>query len=130
MTSFFPNKCAAFSNNFLSRQLLTLPNVTGRTLSAPGAIGSFLGPDSGPVVGGFAAQAKGWEWPFLGLLWINGITFLLLFCLLPETLGLTVLVCRAERLRKLTGNTEIKSQTELNKRAGSTFARVALAPTT
>ncbi|KAL8286804.1 hypothetical protein RQP46_004332 [Phenoliferia psychrophenolica] len=89
------------------------------------AIGAVLGPCTGPVIGGFAAQKNGWKWPFYELLWISGFALLVLFFFLPETLGSTVLVRRAERLRKLTGNKELKTQTELDEAVGSTLTSMA-----
>ncbi|KAM0788476.1 hypothetical protein ACM66B_001609 [Microbotryomycetes sp. NB124-2] len=85
------------------------------------ALGGVLGPCFGPVVGGFAAQAKGWRWPNLELLWLSGFAFIVLFCLLPETYEPTILYRRAQRLRKLTGNHFLKSRAELETQAGDTF---------
>ncbi|KAK0492776.1 major facilitator superfamily domain-containing protein [Armillaria luteobubalina] len=34
------------------------------------ALGAVAGPITGPVIGGFAAQANGWRWPQYELLWI------------------------------------------------------------
>ncbi|GJN87518.1 hypothetical protein Rhopal_000469-T1 [Rhodotorula paludigena] len=78
------------------------------------AIGAVCGPIAGPVIGGFAAQGMNWRWPFLELLWISGFAFVVLFFLLPETFEPTILVRRAERLRKLTGNPLLKAPAELD----------------
>lgn len=75
--------------------------------------------------GGFAAQANGWRWPIYELLWISGASLLLLAFFLPETLGSTILLRRAERLRKLTGNEMLKTQTELDATADETILDVA-----
>ena len=85
------------------------------------ALGAVAGPITGPLIGGFAAQANGWKWPIWELLWISSFAFLVLFFLLPETLESTILLRRAERLRKLTGNQLIKTRTELDRKEGETF---------
>ncbi|KAJ7642040.1 putative caffeine resistance protein [Roridomyces roridus] len=76
------------------------------------SLGATAGPIMGPVIGGFAAQAKGWRWPMLELLWIASFSLIFLALLLPETNGPTVLLRRAERLRRLTGNKELRTATE------------------
>ncbi|GAA5828441.1 hypothetical protein JCM11251_006252 [Rhodosporidiobolus azoricus] len=77
------------------------------------AIGAVCGPIAGPVIGGFAAQEMNWRWPFLELLWISGVAFVVLFFLLPETYEDTILLRRAQRLRKLTGNPLLKAPCEI-----------------
>jgi DHA1 family multidrug resistance protein-like MFS transporter len=68
----------------------------------------------GPVISGFAVQAKGWRWGLWEIVWLNApIMFaFLFFC--PETSADYILRARAARLRKLTGNPNIKSQSEIN----------------
>ncbi|GAA5910653.1 hypothetical protein JCM6882_001050 [Rhodosporidiobolus microsporus] len=77
------------------------------------AIGAVCGPIAGPVIGGFAAQEMNWRWPFLELLWISGFAFVVLFFLFPETYEDTILLRRAQRLRKLTGNPLLKAPCEV-----------------
>uniref|UniRef100_A0A0W0FIR5 Major facilitator superfamily (MFS) profile domain-containing protein n=1 Tax=Moniliophthora roreri TaxID=221103 RepID=A0A0W0FIR5_MONRR len=69
------------------------------------SLGAVAGPILGPVIGGFAAQAKDWRWPIYELMWISALAILFLSFLLPETYEATILRKRAQRLRKLTGNT-------------------------
>jgi DHA1 family multidrug resistance protein-like MFS transporter len=76
------------------------------------ALGAVAGPITGPVIGGFAAQAKSWRWPMMELLWITSFSVLFLSLLLPETYGPTILLRRAQRLRKLTGNPELRTAEE------------------
>ncbi|KAK0492784.1 major facilitator superfamily domain-containing protein [Armillaria luteobubalina] len=71
------------------------------------------------VIGGFAAQANGWRWPQYELLWIAGFALIFLLLLLPETYEPTILLKRAQRLRKLTGNQELRSQGEKDKEGES-----------
>ncbi|KAI0062505.1 MFS general substrate transporter [Artomyces pyxidatus] len=74
---------------------------------------AIAAPTLGPVVGGFAAHAKGWRWTIWELLWLCGFTVVILFFFYPETSHTNILYRRAQRLRRLTQNPEIKSQTEV-----------------
>ncbi|GAA6031785.1 hypothetical protein JCM8097_001989 [Rhodosporidiobolus ruineniae] len=85
------------------------------------AIGAVLGPIVGPVIGGFAAQGMNWRWPFLELLWISAFAFVVLFFLFPETYEDTILLHRAQRLRKLTGNPLLKAPSEVGQAADATI---------
>lgn len=74
---------------------------------------AVLGPSLGPVFGAFAAQAKGWRWPIWELAWASGFAAIWLIIWLPETLPDTILLKRAQRLRKLTGNERLRSLSEI-----------------
>ena len=78
-----------------------------------GACG-ILGPVLGPLIGGFAAQAKGWRWTIWELAWLTSVVFVLLFVLMPETSAANILYRRAKRLRKATGDGRFKSQAEID----------------
>ncbi|BGP46833.1 hypothetical protein JCM10450v2_002683 [Rhodotorula kratochvilovae] len=88
------------------------------------SIGAVCGPIAGPVIGGFAAQGMNWRWPFLELLWISGFAFAVLFFFLPETLEATILIRRAERLRKLTGNPLLKAPAEVDQGEDDKLSKV------
>ncbi|KAF8311343.1 MFS general substrate transporter [Clavulina sp. PMI_390] len=77
------------------------------------AMGATGGPVLGPIVGGFAATAKGWRWPLWELSWISGFTAVFLSLFFPETLPDKILLKRAQRLRKLTGNENLRSMSEI-----------------
>ena len=97
--------------------------------------GAVCGPHFGPLLGGFAFQANGWQWPLwyalsppfhaspagavrkdrqinVGrvLTWLAAGTLLLITVCLPETSWKTILYRRTMRLRRLTGNQELKCQ--------------------
>ncbi|KUJ08030.1 MFS general substrate transporter [Mollisia scopiformis] len=78
-----------------------------------GAFG-ILGPVLGPLVGGFAAQAKGWKWTIWELTWLCSVVLVVLFFLMPETNPDNILYRRARRLRKATGDKRLKSQSEID----------------
>jgi multidrug resistance protein len=71
------------------------------------------GPALGPVIAGFAAQYKGWRWQFWELLWLSGGALLFLAFTMPETSSENILYRRAQRLRNVTGNKDLKSQGEI-----------------
>ncbi|GJE98392.1 MFS general substrate transporter [Phanerochaete sordida] len=77
------------------------------------SIAAMCGPTLGPLVGGFAAQAEGWTWTIWMLLWLGAVTWVFLALLMPETSSQAILYRRAVRLRKLTGNANLKSQAEI-----------------
>ncbi|KAI0317443.1 major facilitator superfamily domain-containing protein [Amylostereum chailletii] len=72
-----------------------------------------LGPVMGPLVGGFAANAKGWTWTIWELTWLSGTALVILFFFFPETSPANILFRRAARLRKATGNPNLKSESEI-----------------
>lgn len=77
------------------------------------ALSAFMGPSLGPLISGFAVSAHDWRWSMWELLWIVGFAEILLLTLMPETSHPTILLRRAKRLRKLTGNNKIRSMGEL-----------------
>ena len=77
------------------------------------AAAAYSGPALGPLMAGFADTLSTWRWSFYELLILSGATFILLFICLPETNPETILLRRAQRLRKLTGNTALRSASEI-----------------
>ena len=77
-------------------------------------LSAVCGPVLGPLIGGFATQAEGWEWTIWELLWLSGFALGFLIFLLPETSSANVLYRRARRLRKLTGRKDLKCQPEID----------------
>lgn len=72
------------------------------------------GPALGPIISGFSVPAENWRWALWEILWLAGPVFLIMFFMLPETSSSNILLRRAARLRKLTGNPILKSQAEIN----------------
>ncbi|KAJ5797757.1 uncharacterized protein N7503_007053 [Penicillium pulvis] len=70
-------------------------------------------PVLGPMLGGFAAAAKGWTWTIWQLVWASGLAFVLLFFGLPETFAPNILARRARRVRRITGNSQYMSESEI-----------------
>jgi len=77
-------------------------------------LSAVQGPVLGPLLGGFAIQAKNWRWFAWILLMLDGACFLVLLWTMPETSSTNILTRRAQRLRKLTGNDKLRSQGEID----------------
>ncbi|KAI9813733.1 MAG: hypothetical protein M1832_006106 [Thelocarpon impressellum] len=78
------------------------------------ALFATAGPALGPIVSGFSVPVKGWRWSMWELLWFAGPALILLFCCLPETSSSNILLRRAARLRKISGDNRLKSQSEID----------------
>ena len=70
------------------------------------------GPGMGPLLSGFAVQEKGWHWIVWPLLCGTGLTWILVFFLMPETYGDAILTRRAIELRRVSGNEHLRSRGE------------------
>ncbi|KAF2098191.1 MFS general substrate transporter [Rhizodiscina lignyota] len=76
-------------------------------LSAPMMVYSaspFMGPEIGPLVGGFINQYTNWRWSFYILLIWAGVQLALITFFVPETYHPVLLRRKAQELRKSTGN--------------------------
>jgi DHA1 family multidrug resistance protein-like MFS transporter len=77
---------------------------------------AWAGPALGPLMAGFAVSAKTWRWSLWELVWMAGPTILILFAVTPETSSPNILLRRAKRLRLMTGNEKLQSQSEIDQR--------------
>lgn len=75
---------------------------------------AFCAPACGPLLSGFAVMTKGWRWSLWEILWMAGPVFVLMVIAFPETSSPNILLRRADRLRKLTGDNMLKSQSEID----------------
>ena len=76
-------------------------------------ISAVFGPALGPLIGGFAAENKGWKWTIWELMWLSGFCFVFLFFFLPETSSSNILYRRTVRIRALTKNPKVKCEPEI-----------------
>ena len=76
-------------------------------------ISAVFGPALGPLIGGFAAENKGWKWTIWELMWLSGFCFVFLFFFLPETSSSNILYRRTVRIRALTNNPKVKCEPEI-----------------
>lgn len=84
------------------------------------ALAATCGPAMGPVISGFSVPAESWRWSLWEILWLSGPIFLSMFLFLPETSSSNILLRRAQRLRKLTGDSRLKAQSEIDQANTST----------
>ncbi|OAL53262.1 MFS general substrate transporter [Pyrenochaeta sp. DS3sAY3a] len=74
------------------------------------SIGPLLGPVIGPVCGGFLVQNASWRWVFWILAIAGGLVGIVLLIVGRETYHPTLLARKAARLRKETGNENLRSK--------------------
>jgi DHA1 family multidrug resistance protein-like MFS transporter len=88
---------------------------------------TFIGPALGPVISGFLELKENWRWTFYVLLWLGGITELLMFTI-PETLPSIVLRNKARRIRalKIQGFEDVKAPVEVTDRTLASMFKVSL----
>ncbi|PYI00744.1 MFS general substrate transporter [Aspergillus sclerotiicarbonarius CBS 121057] len=73
------------------------------------AMGPILGPVVGPVAGGFLAEDEGWRWVFWVIAIATGVMTILCMIWYRETYAPVILERKAARLRKETGNPNLRS---------------------
>ena len=91
--------------------LLYLPYAITVWVSA-----AYCGPALGPLLSGFAVTAKGWRWSLWEILWIAGPVFILMSCSCRRPPPPTSSFAAPPRLRKLTGDTHLRSQSEIDQK--------------
>ncbi|KAH8649562.1 major facilitator superfamily domain-containing protein [Ilyonectria robusta] len=113
LPGFFGSPCLASGGASLGDiySLMALPYALMAWVAA-----AYCGPALGPLISGFAVPAKSWRWSLYESIWASAPIFILMFLLLPETSGANILLRRAKRLRKLTGNESFMSQSEIDQR--------------
>jgi DHA1 family multidrug resistance protein-like MFS transporter len=77
---------------------------------------AYCGPALGPLLSGFAIMAKSWRWSLWEIVWMSSPVLVVMLLCLPETSTPTILLHRARRLRKLTGDKRILSQSEITQK--------------
>ncbi|KAK5075024.1 hypothetical protein LTR64_001229 [Lithohypha guttulata] len=91
-------------------------------------LGPVIGPIIGPVAGGFLAESLGWRW----ILWVftiaYGLCVLLGFVFLRETYAPVLLQRRVLRLRRTTGNADLRSKLDNQLSARVQFLRAIVRP--
>jgi MFS transporter, DHA1 family, multidrug resistance protein len=121
LTGFMGSPCLATGGASMGDMygLLKLPYALTAWVAA-----SFCAPALGPLLSGFSVSAESWRWALWEVLWGAAPILLLMFISLPETSASNILLRRAQRLRKLTGNPMYKSQGELDQE-NMTISQVA-----
>lgn len=76
----------------------------------------FMGPAIGPLVGGYLGDAAGWRWLYWLQLIVSGVAWAVITFTVPETYAPSILLKRAKKMRKETGDTKLVTETELDAR--------------
>ncbi|KAI1060387.1 hypothetical protein LB506_007150 [Fusarium annulatum] len=71
--------------------------------------GPLFGPVLGPIVGGLVVEHLGWRWCFYLILILAGAVTLVTFLFMHETSSINILKSKAARLRKETGNPNLRA---------------------
>ncbi|MCJ1470930.1 hypothetical protein MMC07_009578 [Pseudocyphellaria aurata] len=74
------------------------------------ALGPLMGPVIGPVAGGYVTQSIGWRWVFWIIAIVSGVFSVAALVLLRETYHPTLLQRKTNKLRKETGNLNLRSK--------------------
>lgn len=113
LQGFFGSPCLATAGASMSDMYseLYLPYPVGVWVTF-----AFIAPAFGPILAGFSVIKEGWQWSMWELLWISGPIFVVWLSFLPETSANTILRRRAARLRRKTGNPNIRTQAEMKRR--------------
>ncbi|KAJ9604659.1 hypothetical protein H2200_010773 [Cladophialophora chaetospira] len=83
------------------------------------------GPALGPLISGFAVSAKNWHWSLWEMVWMSSPLVIILILFLPETSAANILLRRAQRLRKVTGDPRFQAQSEIDQK-NLTFRNIAV----
>ncbi|KAI4194833.1 MAG: hypothetical protein LQ350_007546 [Teloschistes chrysophthalmus] len=92
------------------------------------AMGPLMGPVIGPVAGGFLSQAKGWRWVFWLIAIVAGAITIMAFLLLRETYPPILLERRAAKLRRETGNPNLRAKLSVDLPPRELFKRAIIRP--
>ncbi|KAM3417971.1 hypothetical protein BST61_g6183 [Cercospora zeina] len=111
LQGFFGSPCLATGGASLQDmyRLIKLPYVL-----CIWAFAATCGPALGPLIAGFSVAAEDWRWSLWEMLWLSGPVFVGMLIFLPETSTANILLRRAQRLRKLTGDSRLKAQSEID----------------
>ncbi|KAL7915668.1 major facilitator superfamily domain-containing protein [Trichoderma velutinum] len=113
LQGFFGSPCLASGGASLGDMysLMALPYAMMSWVAA-----AYCGPALGPLLSGFAVPKESWRWSLFESIWASAPVFIAMFLFLPETSSANILLRRARRLRKLTGNERFMSQSEIDQR--------------
>ena len=140
LCAFAPNLGALLVGRFLTGTFVSAPlsNCPGvvadlwNPLQRANAMAGFsamvyMGPALGPVVAGFLELKEDWRWSFYVLLWLGGVTALIMLTI-PETYAPTILYHKARRVRQaqIPGYEDVKAPIEANGKTLVEIYKVAL----
>ncbi|KAJ6111229.1 hypothetical protein N7486_003464 [Penicillium sp. IBT 16267x] len=77
---------------------------------------AYCGPALGPLLSGFSVPVEGWRWSLFESIWASAPVFIIMLLFLPETSTPTILLRRAQRLRRIYNNERFMSQSEIDQK--------------
>ncbi|KIW17886.1 hypothetical protein PV08_05081 [Exophiala spinifera] len=92
------------------------------------AMGPILGPVIGPVAGGYLGEGAGWRWVFWLITIAGGVALCFSLLTLRETYEPILLEKRTKRLRKETGNPNLRSKLDKGIPTKEYFLRAIVRP--
>ncbi|KAF2725432.1 MFS general substrate transporter [Polychaeton citri CBS 116435] len=92
------------------------------------AMGPLLGPVIGPIAGGFLSADVGWRWIFWVIAIAMGVVAVVSLALLQESYAPVLLQRKTERLRKETGNPNLRSKLDQGLPPREVFVRSVVRP--
>ncbi|KAK1983780.1 major facilitator superfamily transporter [Colletotrichum cereale] len=101
--------------------------LRGRAMAA-WTLGPLLGPAIGPIAGGYLIQSAGWKWVYWLLAIVSGTFIPVSWLLIKETYAPRVLERKAERIRKETGNPNLRSKLQREAKMSDTFKLAIVRP--
>ncbi|KFY20407.1 hypothetical protein V491_03739 [Pseudogymnoascus sp. VKM F-3775] len=113
LQGFFGSPCLASGGASMSDMysLISLPFALIAWVAA-----MSCGPSLGPLLSGFAVPAEDWRWSLYESIWASAPMLIAFFIFMPETSSPNILLRRAQRLRQVTGNQKLMSQSEIDQR--------------
>ncbi|CAI5758662.1 unnamed protein product [Candida verbasci] len=109
--------CGLFGANAMSicaGNIADLVDPNYRNMALAGySLAPLLGPVIAPLISGFIVDHKPWRWSFYILCAFNGFVALTATFLFKETYAPTILLRRAKKLRKTTGNDNLHTIYEI-----------------
>ncbi|KAJ6166523.1 MFS general substrate transporter [Penicillium chermesinum] len=91
------------------------------------SMGPYMGPVIGPIAGGFLVEATNWRWVFWVLSITIGVVLVATVLCYRESYAPVLLTRKAARLRKETGDSNIRSKFENDERSPRRIFMAALA---
>lgn len=86
----------------------------------------LLAPALGPLLGGWIVQRATWNWCFFSITIFGAVVEILVFLTMKETFGPRILSLKATKLRKQTGNDQLRTKFEVNDLSLASILRTSL----
>ncbi|KAI8232758.1 Efflux pump vrtL [Colletotrichum sp. SAR 10_99] len=120
------NTVCGFSTS--KEQMLAFRFLSGLGGSAPQALGGGV-LTVGPIAAGYLTQYMSWRWIFWTVSIADAVVQILAFLFLSETYAPKILAAKATKLRKLTGNKNLRTEHERPDRTfGQTLGKNLVRP--